>query len=44
MTIAIGAKLPEATLLRMGADGPEGVSLAAKLKGRKVVVFGLPGA
>ena len=27
-----------------GAEGPETVSLAAKLKGRKVVVFALPGA
>ena len=44
MTISVGASLPDATLLQMGADGPEGVSLAAKLKGRKVVLFGLPGA
>ncbi len=44
MTISVGATLPDATLLRMGADGPEGVSLAAKLAGRKVVIFGLPGA
>ncbi len=44
MTISVGATLPDATLLQMGADGPEGVSLAAKLKGRKVVLFGLPGA
>jgi peroxiredoxin len=28
----------------MGANGPEGVTMAAKMKGRKVVVFGLPGA
>lgn len=44
MTISVGAALPDATLLQMGADGPEGVSLAAKMKGRKVVLFGLPGA
>jgi cytochrome c peroxidase len=44
MTIAIGTKLPDATLLQMGDNGPESVSLAARLKGRKVVVFGLPGA
>lgn len=44
MTIAVGTKLPEATLLRMGDNGPEAVPLAAKLKGRKVVIFGLPGA
>jgi len=39
-----GATLPEATLLRMGAEGAEEVSLASLLKGRKVVIFGLPGA
>lgn len=44
MTITVGSRLPEAMLSHMGADGPETVSLAAKLKGRKVVVFGLPGA
>ena len=44
MTIAIGDRLPEATLLQIGAEGPQPVSLAQKLKGRKVVIFGLPGA
>lgn len=44
MTLAEGSKLPEATLLQMGEAGPEAVSLAQKLKGRKVVIFGLPGA
>lgn len=44
MTISVGARLPEATLTHFGAEGPETVSLAAKLAGRKVVVFGLPGA
>jgi peroxiredoxin len=44
MTIAVGAKLPEATLLQMGEKGPEAVALADKLKGRKVAIFGLPGA
>jgi len=44
MTIEVGAKLPEATLLRMGETGAEPVSLAERLKGRKVVIFGLPGA
>ena len=44
MTIAVGAKLPEATLLAMGEKGPEQVALAARLAGRKVVIFGLPGA
>ena len=44
MKISEGATLPGATLLQMGANGAEGVDLAAKLKGRKVVIFGLPGA
>jgi glutaredoxin/glutathione-dependent peroxiredoxin len=44
MTIATGSKLPDATLLQLVDDRAEAVSLAAKLKGRKVVIFGLPGA
>ncbi|MCB2136888.1 MAG: peroxiredoxin [Rhodobacteraceae bacterium] len=44
MAISIGGRLPEATFATMGAKGPETVSLADRLKGRKVVVFGLPGA
>jgi len=44
MTITVESTLPNATLMQMGANGPEGVDLGAKLKGRKVVIFGLPGA
>lgn len=44
MPIAQGDTLPDATLLRMGDDGPEEVRLSDRLKGRKVVLFGLPGA
>lgn len=44
MTLQNGTKLPDATLMQMGANGPEKVELASKLKGRKVVIFGLPGA
>ena len=44
MTISVGSHLPDAKLLQMGANGPETVELSAKLKGRKVVIFGLPGA
>ncbi len=44
MTIEVGTKLPEATLLRSGENGVEGVKLSETLKGRKVVIFGLPGA
>lgn len=44
MTIAVGKSLPDATLLQMGDNGAEGVTLGDKLKGRRVVIFGLPGA
>ena len=44
MTISVGAKLPDANLQVMGGNGPEVVSLGAKLSGRNVVIFGLPGA
>jgi cytochrome c peroxidase len=42
--IAEGDALPEATLLRIGANGPEQVSLHGLLKGRKVILFAVPGA
>ncbi|MCX7890544.1 MAG: peroxiredoxin [Rhodobacteraceae bacterium] len=44
MTISVGDRLPGASLLRMGAGGPEAVDLGARLAGRRVVLFGLPGA
>ena len=44
MTISVGGKLPEATFVKLGAEGPESVSLGALLAGRKVVLFALPGA
>jgi len=44
MTISVGDKLPGATLLRIGDNGPEAVALQDRLAGRKVVVFALPGA
>ena len=44
MTISKGDTLPDATLVQMGADGPEEVTLADKTKGRKVVIFAVPGA
>lgn len=44
MSISVGDKLPDSTLLVMGAEGPEGVDLASKLAGRKVIIFALPGA
>lgn len=44
MTVKVGDTLPDATLTAMGEGGPEPVSLADKVKGRKVVLFAVPGA
>lgn len=44
MPISVGDTLPEATLVHMGEEGPEEVTLSDKVKGRKVVIFALPGA
>lgn len=44
MAIEEGQVLPGATLIGNGAQGPEPVDLQGKLSGRKVVIFGLPGA
>jgi peroxiredoxin len=44
MSISVGGRLPDAKFVKMGKDGPETVDLGQTLKGRKVVVFGLPGA
>jgi peroxiredoxin len=44
MTIAVGSRLPDATLSRLGPNGPETVSVADLTRGRKVVIFAVPGA
>jgi glutaredoxin/glutathione-dependent peroxiredoxin len=50
MTISIGEKIPEATLSESTEFGdacpvaPSPVALPAALKGKRVVIFGLPGA
>ncbi|MCF6444428.1 peroxiredoxin [Nereida sp. MMG025] len=44
MTISVGDTLPDATLTRIGADGPEQVQLADLTKNRKTVIFAVPGA
>ena len=44
MAISEGARLPEATLVRMGAEGPESVELSSLTKGRRVALFAVPGA
>ena len=44
MTLDVGTRLPEAALGRIGDNGPEQVALGPILKGRKVVIFAVPGA
>lgn len=44
MTISVGQPLPDATLIQMGPNGAESVSVHAMAKGRKVVIFAVPGA
>ena len=44
MSIAPGDTLPDATLTRMGNNGPEAVALKDLTAGRKVVIFAVPGA
>jgi len=42
--ISAGEQLPEATLVYMGAKGPEQIKISDKTKGRKVAIFAVPGA
>ncbi len=44
MTIAVGEKLPEATFKTMTSDGAKDLSTADIFAGKKVVLFGVPGA
>lgn len=44
MTIATGDRLPDATLARMTASGPAPITTAELFKGKKVVLFAVPGA
>jgi glutaredoxin/glutathione-dependent peroxiredoxin len=44
MTIKIGDKLPNATFRLVTADGPKPVTTQEYLAGRRIVLFGLPGA
>jgi peroxiredoxin len=44
MTIAVGDKLPDIKLIKVGADGPEPVQSAEYFAGRKVALFSVPGA
>lgn len=44
MTIAVGDKLPAATFKTMTADGAKDLTTADIFSGKKVVLFGVPGA
>ena len=44
MTIKVGDKLPHATFRLVTPDGPKPVTTEEFFGGRKVVLFGLPGA
>jgi len=44
MGIKIGDKLPDATIMHMGAQGPEPISSKDFFAGKRVAVFALPGA
>jgi peroxiredoxin len=44
MTIKIGDKLPNATFRLLTPDGPKPVSTQEYFAGRRIVLFGLPGA
>jgi len=44
MTISIGDRIPSVTLTHMTADGPADISTDELFKGKKVVLFALPGA
>lgn len=44
MTIKVGERIPSVTLMRMGDKGPQAVTTDELLTGKKVVLFGVPGA
>lgn len=44
MTIKIGDQVPNGTLFEMSEEGPKPVAVADLVQGKRVVIFGLPGA
>jgi len=44
MTIAVGEKIPSVTLFQMGENGPQAIASDDVFAGKKVALFGVPGA
>lgn len=44
MAINTGDKIPEAKVFTMGAEGPKPIKTSEIFAGKKVVLFGVPGA
>jgi len=44
MAIAVGDKIPDVTLRKKGAEGIDALSTDDVFKGKKVAIFGVPGA
>ena len=44
MSLSAGDTLPDATLMHLGAEGPEEINLNELVAGKKVVIFAVPGA
>ena len=44
MTIKVGDSIPDSEVFVLGEGGPEGVSASKMFAGKKVAVFGVPGA
>jgi glutaredoxin/glutathione-dependent peroxiredoxin len=44
MTIKVGDRLPDSTFMVMGPEGPKPMTVAEVFGGKKVALFGVPGA
>ncbi|MEM7717737.1 MAG: peroxiredoxin [Pseudomonadota bacterium] len=44
MTVAVGDKIPSVKLINQMDGGPEQIDIAARVAGKRAVIFGLPGA
>jgi cytochrome c peroxidase len=44
MAIKVGDRLPEGTLMELGASGPAPVNVGEATKGKKIAIFGIVGA